>query len=374
MPGVGLSSGYSLSILDFEIILITKDVEMTSTWRRLFALLAVFGLLAAACGSDDSDSASEAEPEAEAVDFKIGLVTDTGKVDDKSFNQSAWEGAQEAAAAIGAEVDYIETEASKDYEANIQLFLDDGANVIVTVGFGMGEATIAAANANPEVMFIGVDQGQWGGVIPNLAGLIFPEDKSGFLAGALAGMLTESNIVGAFLGTDLVPPVVAFKEGWENGARYTNPSVKTISTYHPGGIDVAFGDPEWGATTSRQVIDQGADIIFGAGGSTGNGALIEVASTEGLYCVGVDTDQWGTVPEAQPCLVTSAMKLIDVGVASLIADAYAGVMEGGNSMGEVGLAPYHDFESTVTAEMRATLDEVLAGLTDGSISTGYPLS
>ena len=122
------------------------------------------------------------------------------------------------------------------------------------------------------------------------------------------------------------------------------------------------------------MIDQGADIIFGAGGSTGNGALIEVASTEGLYCVGVDTDQWGTVPEAQPCLVTSAMKLIDVGVASLIADAYAGVMEGGNSMGEVGLAPYHDFESTVTAEMREKLDEVLAGLTDGSISTGYPLS
>ena len=184
MPVVGLSSCYSLSILDFEIILNTKDVEMTSTWRRLFALLAVFGLLAAACGSDDSDSASEAvaEAEAETVDFKIGLVTDTGKVDDKSFNQSAWEGAQEAAASIGAEVDYIETEASKDYEANIQLFLDDGANVIVTVGFGMGEATIAAANANPEVMFIGVYQGQWGCVIPNLAGLIFPEDKSGFLA------------------------------------------------------------------------------------------------------------------------------------------------------------------------------------------------
>jgi len=109
VPGVVLGSGYSLSTLGFGNIKNNKDVEMTSTWRRLFALLAVFGLLAAACGSDDSDSASEAE--AETVDFKIGLVTDTGKVDDKSFNQSAWEGAQQAAAVIGAEVDYIETEA-----------------------------------------------------------------------------------------------------------------------------------------------------------------------------------------------------------------------------------------------------------------------
>ena len=333
---------------------------MTTFTRRLAIVLAVVAMLAAGCtGSDDSEA------------FKIGLVTDTGKVDDKSFNQSAWEGAQEAAAALGVEANYIETEEAKDYENNIGLFVEDGANVIITVGFGLGDATIAAAKANPDIFFIGVDQFQ-GETLPNLAGLIFPEDKSGFLAGALAGMLTETDIVGAVLGTDLVPPVVAFKEGWEHGARYTNAGVQTISTYHPGGLDVAFGDPDWGAATARQALDQGADIIFGAGGATGNGALIEIASQDGAYCVGVDTDQWNTVPEAQPCLLTSAMKLITPGVADLVAQANAGEFAGGNYLGEVGLAPFHDFDDVVTDDMRATLDDVLVGLNDGSINTGWP--
>ena len=329
--------------------------------RHLLALLMVLGLVtAAACSSDDGGEVSGG--------YKIGLVTDTGKVDDKSFNQSAWEGAKAGAGNIlGSTASYIETEESKDYANNIQLFVDDGAKIIVTVGFGLGEATIEAAQANPDVMFIGVDQWQ-NEALPNLVGLMFPEANAGFMAGALAGMLTETNIVGAVLGTDLVPPVVFFKEGWENGARYTNPGVQTISTYHPGGLDVAFGDPEWGATTARQALDQGADIIFGAGGATGNGALIEVAGEAGALCVGVDTDQWFTVPEAHPCLVTSAMKLIDVGVAELISQAYDGTMQGGNYFGEVGLAPHHDFDSIVTDEMPDTLAEVMAGLADGSIN------
>ncbi len=357
---------------------------MTVLTRRLAIVFAVLAVFAAACtGSDDPAPTTAAAPATtaaaeepaddmdDAEPFKIGLVTDTGKVDDKSFNQSAWEGAQEAAAALGVEANYIETEEAKDYENNIGLFVEDGANVIITVGFGLGDATIAAAQANPDIFFIGVDQFQ-AEAMPNLAGLIFPEDQSGFLAGALAGMLTETNIVGAVLGTDLVPPVVAFKEGWEHGARYTNPDVETISTYHPGGLDVAFGDPDWGAATARQALDQGADIIFGAGGATGNGALIEIASQEGAYCVGVDTDQWNTVPEAQPCLVTSAMKLITPGVADLIAQAASGDFAGGNYLGEVGLAPFHDFDSIVTDEMRATLDDVLAGLNAGEIDTGWP--
>ena len=320
----------------------------------------------AAPGSPEpSDSRVDAEP------FKIGLVTDVGKVDDKSFNQSAWEGAQQAAAELGAEANYIETEEAKDYENNLDLLIEDGASVIVTVGFALGDATIAAATAHPDVFFIGVDQFQ-SVELPNLAGLIFPEDKSGFMAGALAGMLTETNIVGAVLGTDLVPPVVAFKEGWEHGARYTNAEVRTISTYHPGGLDVAFVDPDWGAATARQVLDQGADIIFGAGGATGNGALIEIASQEGAYCVGVDADQWHTVPEARPCLVTSAMKLITPGVADLISLAHDGAFPSGNYLGEFGLAPFHDFDAVVTDDMRATLDEIRAGLVDGTIATGWP--
>ena len=315
------------------------------------------------------EEAAEGDCTSEDV-FCVGVVTDVGEIDDKSFNQSAWEGVLRAEAELGAQVDYIETVDAKDYGANIALFADAGYDVIVTVGFALGEATLEAAATYPDVDFIGVDQFQ-GEAVANVAGLIFNEDKAGFLAGALAGMLTETNTIAAVLGTDLVPPVVAFKVGYENGALYVNPEVTTISTFHPGGLDVAFTDPEWGASTAAQAVGQGADVIFGAGGKTGNGALIEVAANEGVFCIGVDTDQWETVPEAHSCLVSSAMKLITPGVFDLIAASQSGSFPAGNFLGNVGLAPFHDFDSNVSDEIKTRLEEINAGLQDGSIETGY---
>lgn len=300
----------------------------------------------------------------------VGLVTDVGEIDDKSFNQSAWEGVQMAADELGAQVDFIETVDSKDYATNIGLFADNGYDIIVTVGFALGEATLEAAAEYPDVNFIGVDQFQVE-TVDNVAGLIFAEDRAGFLAGALAGMMTESGTVAAVLGTDLVPPVVAFKVGYENGASYVNEDINLISTYHPGGLDVAFTDPEWGASTAKQAIDQGADVIFGAGGKTGNGALIEVAGNEGLYCIGVDSDQWETVPEAHPCLISSAMKLITPGVFDLISASNDGAFPAGNFVGDVGLAPFHDFEDQISQNVKDLLEEINLGLQDGSIETGY---
>jgi basic membrane protein A len=323
-------------------------------------LLLSFGLVA--CTGDDGA--------ADGDTFRIGLITDVGEIDDKSFNQSAWEGVQLAAERLGAEARFIETQDAKDYAANISEFADQGYNVIVTVGFALGEATLEAAALYPDIYFIGVDQFQ-GAAVSNVAGLIFPEDKAGFLGGALAAHMTQSGTIAAVLGTDLVPPVVAFKEGYEAGARYINPDIRIISTYHPGGMDTAFTDPEWGAATSAQAIDQGADFIFGAGGKTGNGALGEVANYSNVYCLGVDTDQWETVPEARACLISSAMKLITPGVAGLIEAAHAGSFPGGNFVGEVGLAPFHDFDPIVPANVKADLARIDAGLRDGSISTGY---
>ena len=228
-----------------------------------------------------------------------------------------------------------------------------------------------AATENPDVRFIGVDQFQ-AETVCNLTGLLFPEDQAGFLAGALAGLLTESNTIGAVLGTDQVPPVVAYKEGFENGAVYTNEEANVIATYHPGGLDVAFTDPEFGATTARQALDNGADIIFGAGGQTGNGALIEVAREGGeALCIGVDTDQWETVPEAHPCLITSAMKLIDQGVADLVTQAQDGTIVGGNFFGNVGLADYHDLADRVPAEVQTQMDELTEQVLSGEVETGY---
>ena len=351
--------------------------------KKLFAVLSMLviaGMVLAAC-TPAAEEAPAAEPvveeaapvaEEEVVEeeaapaYRVGLVTDVGEVDDKSFNQSAWEGAQAGAAAVGGTADYIETQDAKDYAANIGEFAEQGYDVIVTVGFALGQATAEAAAEYPDVNFIGVDQFQ-GEAVPGVAGLIFPEAKAGFMAGALAAHMSQSGTIAAVLGTDLVPPVVFFKEGYENGARYVNPDINIISTYHPGGLDVAFTDPEWGASTAAQAVDQGADVVFGAGGKTGNGALIEVANRDGLYCIGVDTDQWGTVPEAHSCLISSAMKLIDEGVVTLIGLAAEGNFPSGNYVGGFGLADFHDFEDTVPANVKANLDTIRAGLVDDSI-------
>lgn len=327
-----------------------------------------------AAPTEEPAPAEETSGEANCADegvVCIGLVTDVGEVDDKSFNQSAWEGAQQAAEALGAaEVNYVETKDAKDYGANIGLFADQGYDIIVTVGFAMGEATIEAANTYPDIDFIGVDQFQ-GEALPNLTGVVFNEDKAGYLAGVLAASLSESGTIASVLGTDLVPPVVAFNEGYKNGALSVNPDINIIDTYHPGGLDVAFTDPEWGASTAQQAVDQGADVVFGAGGKTGNGALIQVAGNEGVWCIGVDTDQWETVPEAHPCLVSSAMKLITPSVVAMAEASANGEFPGGNYFGPVGLAPFHDHEAAVSQEIKDLLEATNAGLLDGSISTGY---
>lgn len=306
-------------------------------------------------------------------DLTIGLVTDVGQVDDGSFNESAWNGVL-ATERCGATVDYIETQDPVDYANNIAEFAESGVDIIVTVGFGLGAATLEAAAAYPDVYFIGVDQFQ---VVPvvNVTGLIFHEDQAGFLAGFLAGRVTETNRVAAVLGTDQVPPVVAFGEGFKNGALYANRSIVANTIYHPGGLDIAFTDPQWGAATARQVLDQGADVVFAAGGKTGNGGLIEVASAAAdgnpPYCIGVDTDQWLTVPEAHPCLISSAVKLIDAGVASLIVQFAQGTIEAGNTFGVVGLASFHDFDGAVSDELKAELEALAEDLRSGRVPTGY---
>ncbi len=317
--------------------------------------------------TDDSNCAA---PES----FCIGLVTDTGKVDDKSFNQSAWEGAQEAANVSGGFAKFIETTDPKDYLNNIAQFTSKAYDVIVTVGFLMGEATIEAAKANPNTSFVGVDQFQ-GETIPNLTGLVFPEDKAGYAAGYLAGLMTKTNKVGAVLGTDTVPPVKLFGEGYKAGILAANPEAEVTLVYHEP--NNAFNDPEWGAAEAKKQLSQGADVIFGAGGTTGNGALIEIAKAPGagetIFCIGVDTDQYFTVPQAQKCLLTSAEKKLKQGTADLVLAAKDGAFPGGNFLGNTGLAPYHDTDSVVPADVKSQVDAVIAGLADGSIQTGVTL-
>jgi basic membrane protein A len=305
-------------------------------------------------------------------EFCVGLVTDVGRIDDKSFNQSAWEGVKQAEEELGAHVKYIETTDSKDYEKNLGQFGDAGYDVIVTVGFALGEATAVAGAKYPDTVFIGVDQFQVPGEeVENVVGLNFPEDESGFLAGALAAMLTKSGKIGAVLGTDAVPPVWRFGEGYRAGAAYIDPEVEVTTVYHNDvGFDKTFTDPEWGKTTAISMIDKGVDIVFGAGGKTGNGAL-QGAAEKGMLAIGVDTDQYETLPECQEVMLTSAMKLITPGTFDLVEMAKEGSFPaGGNYMGLAGLAPYHDCAGQVPDEVDAKIQEIDAAFQDGSLETG----
>ena len=317
---------------------------------------------------------------ADAETFCVGLVTDVGKINDKSFNQSAWEGVQRAQAELGATVQYIETADAKDYAKNIATFGDAGYDVIVTVGFALGEATVANAAKYPDVKFIGVDQFQaWqfdddaSNDVANVAGLGFPEDQGGFLVGALAAMMSKSHKVGAVCGTDVVPPVWRLGEGYKAGAAYADGMLGTTTevfvVYHSDvGFDKTFTDPEWGAQTAKSMMDQGADAIFGCGGITGNGA-ITAAAQAGAYAIGVDSDQYLTLPEAAPRMLSSALKLIVPGVFEQIKAVKDGKFVNGNVAGLAGYAPYHDLDSEVPADVKSEMEKINAGLLDGSIKT-----
>ena len=348
--------------------------------RKLFMLVALLlVVVGVACTAAPTPAPTAAPPTKApaAPAFRVGLVTDVGKIDDKSFNQSTWEGVQKASKEIPGvtEIKYIETTDPKDYDKNIAQFADAKYDVIVTVGFALTDATYAAAKKYPSTKFVGIDQflskdkdhPDW--PLSNLVGVTFDEDKAGYLAGALAAQLSKTGTIGAVLGTDVVPPVWRFGEGYRAGAKAINPNINIVVVYHSDvGFDKTFTDPEWGKTTALSQIDKKADVVFGAGGKTGNGALLGAAEKK-VFCIGVDTDQYLTVPEAKGCLVSSAMKLLTPSTFNMIKAAKDGAFKGGLYTGPVGLAPYHDLDAQVPAAVKTKIQELDKGLQDGTIKT-----
>lgn len=312
------------------------------------------------CGSEDA--------------FCVGLVTTyTGKVNDRSFNQSAWEAVQQAEAELGAEVHYIETVNAKDYAKNMAAFGEENYDVIVTVGSGAADATLDAAELYPDTDFIAVDQFQEEAV-DGVAGLIFPEDQLGFLAGALAAMMSESHQIGAVCASDGIPSIWRLGEGYAAGAGYIdqlNESTTTVFVIHNDSFNESFIDPEWGAETARAMINQGADVIFGCGGLTGDGAII-TAAQEDTYAIGVNIDQYWTLPEAAPWMLSSVTKLITPGVFELIKLSKEGNFPGGDFPWVVGYAPFHDLDGKVPPAVKEQLETIRSGLVDGSIETNVP--
>ena len=318
-----------------------------------------------------------ARPNCESEEvFCVGLVTDIGKINDRSFNQSAWQGVQRAQEELGALVQYIETADVRDSYKNITTFANENYDVIVTVGFNLRESTHTAAEAYPDIKFIGVDQDQFEENLENVAGLVFPEDQAGFLVGALAALMSETHKVGAVCATDDIPPVWRLGEGYKAGAAYADEEkgIKTdvLVMYHNDvSFETTFVDPEWGETSANAMVKEGVDVIFGCGGVTGNGA-ITAAARAGIYAIGVDTDQYLTLPEVAPRMLSSAMKLITPGVFELLQSARNGSFPSGNYLGHATYAPFHDLDNQVPAEVKATMEQINTGLLDGSIDPNVP--
>ena len=240
-------------------------------------------------------------------------------------------------------------------------------DAIVTVGFLMGEATIEAVTNTRTSTSLALTSSRVRRA--RLAG-VFREDRAGCAAGYLAGLMAPSSRIGTTLvrirsaGRCSVRAEAGAMREHEAEVRSCTTSPTTPSVIPSGVQPVA------------QALDQGADVIFAAGGATGNGGLIEIAKDPGagttVFCIGGDIDQYFTVPQAAPCLLTSAEKKLVLGTETLVMASVAGEMEGGNFVGPTGLAPYHDTDSVVPDDVKAAVEEVLAGLADGSIDTGCP--
>jgi basic membrane lipoprotein Med (substrate-binding protein (PBP1-ABC) superfamily) len=302
-------------------------------------------------------------------------------VNDGTFNQFAHEGAVEAVEDYDLEYDFIETESETDYAANIQTCVDEGFDVVVTVGFLIQDATNTAAVANPDVYFIGIDQFLADGPT-NFAGVQFREDQSGFLAGVLAALVANENeedVIAGVYGID-VPAVKRFRNGFEQGALYINPDWE-IGTNILGAYSDSFIDQAQGISLAQQFIGEGAFVIFGAGGPLGSAAIAEAAS-QGIYVIGVDQDEYLTTfaegeVEGAEYIISSAQKRVDQGVYDMIAalaDGDMDVFPGGNNylldaeLNGVGLAPAHD--SDVDEAIYEEVDAVLELLIEGEVETG----
>lgn len=301
----------------------------------------VFGLAACGASSDSGNagqSAGSTENAAEEAttdksDFKIGLVTDTGGVNDQSFNQSAWEGLQAVADEYGVTVNYLESSGDADYVPNITSFMDEDYDLIICVGYMLADATRQCAESDPDQKFAIIDDSSCSD-LDNVTCLMFKQEQASYLVGYVAGLMTETNNIGFVLG-NASETMHLFGYGYIAGATDANPDIK-VQQYNAA----SFADAAGGKTAATTMVTNGADIIFHAAGGTGVG-VIDGCKEAGIYAIGVDSDQSYLAPET---IITSAMKRVDVAVETVCKEAIDGTVKGGVetyelSNGGVDIAP-----------------------------------
>lgn len=360
---------------------------------RSLALVAAAALIGAACGEAPSDTqaaptdaATSPTEDAGATETEAGgdvlacQVTDTGGVDDRSFNQTAFAGLERAEEELGAEIAVLESTSPSDFEPNINAFIERGCDLIVTVGFLLGDATAAAAEANPDQEFAIVDFA-FEEEIPNVRGLVFSTDQAAFLAGYLAAGMTESGKVGTFGGIN-IPPVTIFMDGFAEGIDHHNAEKGTeveLLGWDPESQDGLFtGDFENqdnGRRTAETLINNGADIIMPVAGPVGLGSAAAAEAAGDVSLIWVDTDGCESAAEFCDLFLTSVMKNMDVAVFDSVQQVVDGTFDGGLFVGTlendgVGIAPFHEFEDEVPDELKSEIEQLREAIVAGDLQVG----
>ncbi len=311
--------------------------------------------------------------------FTACQVTDTGGIDDNSFNQTAWKGVQDAMDDFGIDGRFLESQAETDYEANINSLIDGDCDVIITVGFLLGDATKTAAAANPDQQFSIVDFA-YDPPLANVLGQVYATDEAAFLAGYLAAGMTKTGVLGVFGGIN-IPPVTIFMDGFSYGTDYYNAQNGTSVTIlgwntqsREGLFTNNFESLDDGRAYAQNLYDEGADIILPVAGPVGLGsaALADELGPDQLKIIGVDADLYATDPEKGHVYLTSITKRMDATVREVIEMAMNDQFEGGLIVGTldnggVDLAPFHDLDSAVPPALKAKLAVIRAGIIDGTI-------
>ncbi|GAA1942999.1 BMP family lipoprotein [Agromyces allii] len=353
-----------------------------TTKKAGFAGLALLGsvVLLAGCASAPEDSGSG--DGGEAIDFQPCMVSDSGGFDDKSFNQLGFEGATKAADELGVELKSVQSEAETDYAPNLTNLVDQGCDLIVTVGFALSAATVESATANPDVEYVIIDDAadnDFDGTVdaPNIKPILFNTAQAAFLAGYAAAAYSETGVVGTFGGMNF-PTVSIFMDGFKQGVDYHNSekgtAVKVLGWDGTDGLFTGgFEANDTARNTAQGLIDQNVDVLLPVGGPIYQSAAAAIRdSGKDIAMIGVDADFTETDPSVADLMLTSILKGIDVGTYDAVLAAGNGEFDPTPFVGTlenegVGIAPFHDFESKVPADLQGQLDELKAAIIAGDV-------
>jgi basic membrane protein A and related proteins len=330
----------------------------------LIAVVALCMGFVAACGDDDETSSSN-EPAATATPekkVKIGMVTDIGGLDDRSFNQSAYEGLKRAESELGAEVRAVTSKSNADYVPNLTTLARQQYDLVIAVGFLMGEATEKVANAFPDTNFAIIDypQAAMKSKPKNVSGLLFKENEAGYLVGYMAGLYTKDQggdqVISA-VGGQQVPAVDAYIAGYQEGAKAANPDVKTLFAYSQDFVAQAKCK-ELGLNQ----IAEGSQVVFAVAGGCGLGAL-DAAKEKGMQGIGVDADQ-GYLGDH---IMTSAIKKVDEAAYTAAKEVQDGSLQPGTDKlfdaksGGVGFGETNAEGDKYKSKVDAQLEKIASG-------------